>query len=390
VLDGMAGHPKHILMLTADAFGVLPPIAKLTPEQAKYHFISGYTAKVAGTERGVKEPQATFSACFGAPFMPLHPTVYADLLGKKIDRHDVAVWLVGTGWTGGPYGVGERFRISTSRAVIRAAINGDLDDVDYVTDPFFRFAVPTSCPDVAPDLLDPRSTWADPSEYGVKARELAALFTAKFTAYAALAGSAVASSGPQPWNRAAREHDRTPTRPPRDRRPHRVPSHLILRPRGKALERGWSGGWALGAIGATSSDRECPWVARRSGACVVGDAFVTVGVVVRLDVDRGRDRGREPMVERVLDFVSDVMSLTYREVGGDGDRRLDAQLVSMPSHSEVLHGLDTCHVNDGLGGVVDDIGLDAVRQATHHAPRRAREQPQDRKGDEQPGHRIDP
>ncbi len=198
VLDGMAGHPKNIFMLTADAFGVLPPIAKLTPEQAKYHFISGYTAKVAGTERGVKEPQATFSACFGAPFMPLHPTVYADLLGKKIDRHDVAVWLVNTGWTGGPYGVGERFRISTSRAVIRAAINGDLDDVDYVTDPVFRFAVPTSCPDVAPDLLDPRSTWADPSEYDVKARELAALFTANFTAYAAQAGSAVASSGPQP------------------------------------------------------------------------------------------------------------------------------------------------------------------------------------------------
>ena len=125
--SGMAGHPNHIFMLTADAFGVLPPISKLTPEQAKYHFISGYTAKVAGTERGVKDPVATFSTCFGAPFMPLHPSVYADLLGKKIADHDVSVWLVNTGWTGGPYGVGERFKIAHSRAVIRAAIRGDLD-----------------------------------------------------------------------------------------------------------------------------------------------------------------------------------------------------------------------------------------------------------------------
>ncbi len=149
-------------MLTCDAFGVLPPIARLTPEQARYHFISGHTAKVAGTERGVQEPQATFSACFGAPFMPLHPAVYADLLGTKIAEHDVQVWLVDTGWVGGPYGVGERFPIATSRAVIRAAIDGDLDDVATRTDPTFGFAVPTAVPGVPDDQLDPRSTWDDP------------------------------------------------------------------------------------------------------------------------------------------------------------------------------------------------------------------------------------
>ena len=196
-LDGMAGHPKNIFMLTADAFGVLPPIAKLTSEQAKYHFISGYTAKVAGTERGVKEPIATFSACFGAPFMPLHPTVYADLLGTKIDDHDVKVWLINTGWTGGPYGVGERFKIATSRAVVRAAIAGDLDDVEYHTDPIFQLAVPTSCPDVNPGLLDPRTTWSSSEDYDIKARELAALFVQNFDEYARASGQAVAESGPR-------------------------------------------------------------------------------------------------------------------------------------------------------------------------------------------------
>ncbi len=192
----MAGHPRHIFMLTADAFGVLPPISRLTQEQAKYHFISGYTAKVAGTERGVKEPKATFSACFGAPFMPLHPTVYAELLGKKIAEHDVSVWLVNTGWTGGPYGVGERFKIAHSRAVIRAAISGALDEVAYRTDPNFGFQVPTECPALPPELLDPRSTWADGDTYDAKARELAGLFVTNFEDFAAAAGEEVVAAGP--------------------------------------------------------------------------------------------------------------------------------------------------------------------------------------------------
>ena len=192
----IGGHPNHIFMLTADAFGVLPPISKLTPEQAKYHFISGYTAKVAGTERGVKEPQATFSACFGAPFMPLHPTVYAELLGKKLAEHGSKVWLVNTGWTGGPYGVGERFKIAHSRAVIRAAINGDLDDVEFVTDPVFGFAVPVECPGIPTDLLTPRGTWQDSNEYDEKAANLARLFKENFQEYAELAGAEIVAAGP--------------------------------------------------------------------------------------------------------------------------------------------------------------------------------------------------
>ncbi len=196
VADGMAGHPKNIFMLTADAFGVLPPIARLTPAQARYHFISGYTAKVAGTEQGVKEPKATFSACFGAPFMPLHPAVYADLLGQKIIGHDVSVWLVNTGWTGGPYGVGERFKIAYSRAVIAAAISGELEDVAFTPDPVFGFEVPQQCPGIPAEVLDPRSTWADPQEYDVKAAELARLFVANFEQFAATAGAEVAAAGP--------------------------------------------------------------------------------------------------------------------------------------------------------------------------------------------------
>jgi phosphoenolpyruvate carboxykinase (ATP) len=192
----MAGHPRHIFMLTADAFGVLPPISRLTPDQAKYHFISGYTAKVAGTERGVKEPQATFSACFGAPFMPLHPTVYADLLGEKIADHDVKVWLINTGWTGGPYGVGERFKIAHSRAVIRAAIEGALDDVAYVTDPVFGLDVPVECPGIPAELLSPRGTWSDKAAYDEKATALAGLFRKNFEEFAELAGPELAAAGP--------------------------------------------------------------------------------------------------------------------------------------------------------------------------------------------------
>jgi phosphoenolpyruvate carboxykinase (ATP) len=183
-------------MLTADAFGILPPIARLDEAQARYHFISGYTAKVAGTERGVKEPQATFSACFGAPFMPLHPTVYADLLGKKIRAHDVRVWLVNTGWTGGPYGVGTRFKIAHSRAVIRAALNGDLDSVEFRQDPVFGFEVPVECPGLPTELLTPRGTWDDPEAYDARAEELAELFRVNFEEFAELAGAELTAAGP--------------------------------------------------------------------------------------------------------------------------------------------------------------------------------------------------
>src|SRR5262249_25963954 len=146
---GMGGHPSAIVMLTADAFGVLPPIARLTPAQAMYHFLSGYTARVAGTERGVTEPKATFSACFGAPFMPLPATVYAKLLGEKIARHRVDVWLVNTGWTGGPYGIGKRIPIGTTRALVRAAIGGALAGTPLRRDPIFGLSVPAACPDVS-------------------------------------------------------------------------------------------------------------------------------------------------------------------------------------------------------------------------------------------------
>ena len=197
IVEGaMAGHPKNIFMLTADAFGVLPPIAKLNREQAKYHFISGYTAKVAGTERGIKEPQATFSACFGAPFMPLHPTVYADLLGKKIAEHGVSVWLVNTGWTGGPYGVGERFKIAHSRAVIAAALSGVLDRGEFTKDPVFGFDVPDECPGVPTELLTPRRTWSDPSEYDSKAAHLADLFRENFREFVEMAGADLEAAGP--------------------------------------------------------------------------------------------------------------------------------------------------------------------------------------------------
>jgi len=172
-----AGHPSAIVMLTADAFGILPPIARLTREQAMFYFLAGYTAKVAGTEIGVTEPQATFSACFGAPFLPLAPTIYARMLGEKLDAHpDVNVWLVNTGWTGGPFGEGHRMPIDATRAILRAALDERLDDVEYRVDPVFGFEVPVSVPGVDPALLDPRSTWSDPDRYDRKARELARMF----------------------------------------------------------------------------------------------------------------------------------------------------------------------------------------------------------------------
>src|SRR3954467_4300973 len=162
VPSGAGGHPRNVVFLAADAFGVMPPIARLTAEQAMYHFLSGYTAKVAGTERGITEPSATFSACFGAPFLPLHPSVYAKMLGERIGRHGAKVWLVNTGWTGGPYGVGSRMKLSYTRAMLRAALSGALDAVSFRKDPIFGFEVPTSVPDIPSDLLNPRSTWSDP------------------------------------------------------------------------------------------------------------------------------------------------------------------------------------------------------------------------------------
>jgi phosphoenolpyruvate carboxykinase (ATP) len=180
VIPGIGGHPKNVMFLTADAFGVLPPISKLTPEQAMYHFLSGYTAKLAGTERGVTEPQATFSTCFGAPFLPLHPTVYAKMLGEKLSKHGAQVWLVNTGWSGGPYGIGVRMKIAYTRAMVRAALNGDLDKVPTQIDPIFGLPMPTICPAVPPEVLNPRNTWADKDAYDKKARELAALFVKNF------------------------------------------------------------------------------------------------------------------------------------------------------------------------------------------------------------------
>ena len=174
VTDKRAGHPSTIVMLTADAFGVLPPVAKLTPEEAMTMFLAGYTAKVAGTEVGVVEPQAAFSACFGAPFLPQPPSVYAELLRERIEEHGASAWLVNTGWTGGPYGTGSRMPIAATRAIVRAAVSGDLDGAPTRTDPVFGFEVPTEVQGVDAALLDPRGTWDDPSAYDEAAADLAA------------------------------------------------------------------------------------------------------------------------------------------------------------------------------------------------------------------------
>ncbi len=173
---GVGGHPKNIVFLTADAFGVMPPIARLTPAQAQYHFLAGYTARVAGTETGVNEPQVTFSTCFGAPFMPLHPTVYARLLADKVRQHDVKLWMVNTGWTGGPFPEGSRMKLAYTRAMVSAALNGDLEDVEMTPDPVFGFAIPTAVPGVPSGALLPRNTWKNPANYDAKARDLVARF----------------------------------------------------------------------------------------------------------------------------------------------------------------------------------------------------------------------
>jgi len=197
VPDAQGGHPRNIVFLTADAYGVLPPISRLTAEQAMFYFLSGYTAKVAGTERGVKEPQPTFSACFGQVFLPLHPGVYADLLGRKIEEHGSRVWLVNTGWTGGPYGVGSRMKLSYTRAMVRAALAGELDDVATTESPFFRLQIPTSIPGVPSEVLIPRDTWADKDAFDKQARELADKFLANFEQFADRVPEAVRTAGPK-------------------------------------------------------------------------------------------------------------------------------------------------------------------------------------------------
>ena len=181
---GRGGQPKVIIMLTADAFGVLPPVALLTPQQAKYHFLSGYTAKVAGTERGITEPQATFSACFGAPFMALKPTVYSRMLRERIEQHNVKVWLVNTGWSGGPYGTGHRIKLAYTRAMVRAVLSGALAEVPMREDPVFGMRVPERCPDVPPEILTPRNTWGDKQAYDEQAKMLAGMFIENFKQFA--------------------------------------------------------------------------------------------------------------------------------------------------------------------------------------------------------------
>jgi len=196
VIPSIGGHPNNIVFLTCDAFGVLPPIAKLTPDQTMYHFLSGYTAKVAGTEAGVKDPQATFSSCFGAPFLPLPPERYATMLGERLAAHHAHCWLVNTGWTGGGVGVGQRMNLRYTRAIVTAALSGKLNGVTYAKDPIFGLSIPQSCPDVPTDVLSPRSTWRDPSAYDAKAKHLAGLFSENFTKFEGVSGK-VAAAGPR-------------------------------------------------------------------------------------------------------------------------------------------------------------------------------------------------
>lgn len=198
VVPSVGPVPRNIFFLTADASGVLPPISKLSAGQAMFHFISGYTAKVAGTEEGVTEPQLTFSACFGKAFLPLHPAAYAELLGEKMKKHQVNVWLVNTGWSGGPYGIGNRTRLVHTRAMITAALNGELNNVEYSRHPVFGLEMPLSCPDVPAQILNPRETWSDGTAYDVKANALAAAFLANFKQYEQYVSAEIRESLPKP------------------------------------------------------------------------------------------------------------------------------------------------------------------------------------------------
>jgi phosphoenolpyruvate carboxykinase (ATP) len=197
IIPSIAGMPKNIFFLTADAFGVLPPIAKLSAGQAMFHFISGYTAKVAGTEAGVTEPQLTFSACFGKAFLPLHPTRYASLLGEKMQKHKVNVWLVNTGWSGGAYGVGKRMKLAYTRAMISAALHGEFENIAFEADPVFGLQMPVGCPGVPAEILNPRNTWADVKEYDQKANELALAFINNFKQFEADASDEMLASFPK-------------------------------------------------------------------------------------------------------------------------------------------------------------------------------------------------
>jgi phosphoenolpyruvate carboxykinase (ATP) len=196
VRGGRGGHPKNVVFLTADAFGVLPPIARLTPEQAMYYFLSGYTAKLAGTERGVTEPQATFSACFGAVFLVWHPTKYAEMLGELLKKHDSKVWLVNTGWSGGAYGVGKRMKLGHTRSMVHAVLSGALDNAETRQDPIFGLSVPTAVEDVPQAVLDPRGTWSNGEEYDAQAKKLAAMFRKNFEKFGH-ASDAIKSAGPR-------------------------------------------------------------------------------------------------------------------------------------------------------------------------------------------------
>jgi len=195
VIPGIGGHPKNVMFLAADAFGVLPPISRLTPEQAMYHFLSGYTAKLAGTELGVKDPSPEFSACFGAPFLPLAPRFYAEMLGKRLRQHQSACWLVNTGWSGGKFGVGKRMSLKITRALVNAALDGRLDKVEFATEPAFGLSIPLSCPDVPAEILNPRNAWADKGAYDRTAADLAARFEANFEKFDA--SEAIRAAGPK-------------------------------------------------------------------------------------------------------------------------------------------------------------------------------------------------
>jgi phosphoenolpyruvate carboxykinase (ATP) len=196
VIPGVGGHPRNVMFLAADAFGVLPPISRLTPEQAMYHFLSGYTAKLAGTEAGMsKDPQPEFSACFGAPFLPLAPRVYAEMLGKRLKQHNAFCWLVNTGWSGGKFGVGKRMSLKITRALVNAALDGRLSKVDFVTEAAFGLSIPVSCPDVPAEILNPRNAWADKAAYDKTAAELAARFEANFKQFDA--SEAIKAAGPK-------------------------------------------------------------------------------------------------------------------------------------------------------------------------------------------------
>ena len=196
-LPAVGGHPKNVIFLTADAFGVLPPVSKLTPGQAMYHYISGYTAKVAGTEVGVKDPEPTFSPCFGGPFLVWHPTKYAEMLAERLKKHDAQTWLVNTGWSGGSYGVGSRIKLKYTRAIIDAIHSGALAEVPTQIDPVFGLAVPTECPEVPTEMLQPRNTWADKAGYDEKARKVASLFRENFKKYEGQASAEVRAGGPK-------------------------------------------------------------------------------------------------------------------------------------------------------------------------------------------------